>query len=222
MAPILGYWSIRGLAEPMRYLLHYTETEYEEKLYDIGPDPATSKAAWLADKDKLGLKFPNLPYYIDGDLKLTESAAIAGHLARKHNLAGDCEEDYIKLEVAQGVVSQINLQFTYICYLPEHESKMDYFVGELPKKIKKFSELIEDGDYILGNKISYMDFHLFEVIERCLDMFPDSLADQPNLLAYHKRIASLPAIAKFRQSPAFLQRKRRFNARSAFIAAGDY
>ena len=31
-----------------------------------------------------GLPLPNLPYYIDGDLKLTQSMAILRHLGRKH------------------------------------------------------------------------------------------------------------------------------------------
>merc|ERR1711990_1179773 len=39
--------------------------------------------------------FPNLPYYIDGDVKLTQTHAIMRHLARKHNLCGttDAERD---------------------------------------------------------------------------------------------------------------------------------
>ena len=35
-----------------------------------------------------GLDFPNLPYYMEGDLKLTQSNAILRHLARKHDLMG--------------------------------------------------------------------------------------------------------------------------------------
>ena len=35
-----------------------------------------------------GLEFPNLPYYIDGDVKLTQSSAILRHIAREHGLMG--------------------------------------------------------------------------------------------------------------------------------------
>lgn len=43
---------------------------------------------WLADKPNLGLAFPNLPYLIDGDVKLTQSLAIMRYLARKAGLFG--------------------------------------------------------------------------------------------------------------------------------------
>lgn len=31
---ILGYWKIRGLAQPIRYLLEYIEHPYEDVLYE--------------------------------------------------------------------------------------------------------------------------------------------------------------------------------------------
>lgn len=40
--------------------------------YQYGPPPQLSRKDWEDDKYKLGLSFPNLPYYIEGDLKLTQ------------------------------------------------------------------------------------------------------------------------------------------------------
>jgi len=148
MAPTLGYWSIRGLAEPLRYLLAYTATEYEEKLYDFGPEKATSRDAWLAEKDKLGLEFPNLPYYIDGDLKLTESTAIAGHIARKHNLAGSCEQEWTRLAQAHGLAFDVLLRFAMLCYDPEFETKREAFVADIPPKIATLAKLGPDYELI--------------------------------------------------------------------------
>ncbi len=67
MAPILGYWKLRGLGEPIRLLLAHTGQEYEMKEYSIGPEPDYDKSEWLDEKFNLGLDFPNLPYYIDED-----------------------------------------------------------------------------------------------------------------------------------------------------------
>lgn len=72
MAPVLGYWNIRGFASPIRNLLHYNEVEFEDKRYTIGPAPEYNIAGWLAVKFTLGLDFPNVPYYIDGDIKLSQ------------------------------------------------------------------------------------------------------------------------------------------------------
>jgi hypothetical protein len=70
--PTLGYWDIRGNTEPIRMVLHYAEAPFEDKRYEYGSTPQTLRSIWLADKPNLGLDFPNLPYYIDGDLKLTQ------------------------------------------------------------------------------------------------------------------------------------------------------
>ena len=76
MAPIkIGYWDIRGLAEPIRMLLKHLNIEFEEKRYGFGNESEASFPnldEWLAEKFTLGLDFPNLPYLIDGDFKMTE------------------------------------------------------------------------------------------------------------------------------------------------------
>jgi glutathione S-transferase len=43
-------------------------------------------------KHTLGLDFPNLPYFIDGDLKLTQSDAILLHVAKQARLMGATDE----------------------------------------------------------------------------------------------------------------------------------
>ena len=65
-------------------LLHYTDTKYDDTVYQIG------QPNWEDDKKKnpLDLDFPNLPYYVDGDVKLTQSNAILRHLGRQHGLYG--------------------------------------------------------------------------------------------------------------------------------------
>ena len=45
-----------------------------------------------------------LPYYIDGNIKLSESGAIFRHLARKHGLEGTSEEEKCRIDVAENVL----------------------------------------------------------------------------------------------------------------------
>jgi hypothetical protein len=52
---VLGYWAIRGLAEPARLVLHYTKTPYTEKMYVQGEGPEYSREEWLSEKQKIGL-----------------------------------------------------------------------------------------------------------------------------------------------------------------------
>jgi len=220
MAPTLGYWAIRGLGSPLRYLLHYTNTEFEDKQFEVGPDPATAKDCWWKVKPTLGMDFPNLPYYIDGELKISESRAIANHLARKHKLAGDCEEDFIRLDIAEGIMSDIGSMFTKMCYNPGFDAMKGPFIADLPTKVEKLSKLLGSGNFILDNKISYQDFNLFELLERLSALVPDCLAKFPNLESFHARVAALPAIAEYRASPSFQKIKTRHNNRAAFFGNG--
>ena len=61
----LGYWGFRGLVQPIRYLLAYSGLKFEEIVYKKHEE-------WhINDKHNLGLDFPNLPYLLDGNLKIT-------------------------------------------------------------------------------------------------------------------------------------------------------
>lgn len=70
----LGYWGTRGRAQVARLLLAYTGAQWEDVVYS---DPAQ----WFGnDKLNLGFDFPNLPYLIDGDLKISEAIAIERYI----------------------------------------------------------------------------------------------------------------------------------------------
>jgi glutathione S-transferase len=61
----LGYWAVRGRGQVLRFLLDYTKANWQETTYVEDPK-------WFdEDKYKLGLHFPNIPYLIDGDVRLT-------------------------------------------------------------------------------------------------------------------------------------------------------
>lgn len=62
-----------------RLLLTYTKTNWRNKIY-------SDRDSWFnKDKKDLGLTFANLPYLIDGKLKLTESLAINRYIINKSN-----------------------------------------------------------------------------------------------------------------------------------------
>jgi len=223
MVPVLGYWAVRGLGEPIRYLLHYVGQEYEEKLYTIGPEMGTAREEWLKDKFSLGLPFPNLPYYIDGDLKLTECHAIARHLGRKHGLAGKSEKDFTTIDVAASIIKDLFLDYGKMAYnVDDFEAGKKTFLSNVSDKIQKLVNLVGSGKFILGDQISWVDFWLLELQERYLLLMPSCFDDKPTLKAYHARLLALPGVAKYRQSSQFKLLETRFNSRFAAIGAGVY
>lgn len=100
----LGYWKIRGLAQSCRVLMHYSDMEFENKMFPQDPCPRPipeklcpghpfpdmktyddSKKCWFDVKFSVMGDYhsPNLPFLLDGDVKLTESNAILRYLGRK-------------------------------------------------------------------------------------------------------------------------------------------
>ena len=55
----LGYWNVRAFAQPIRLLLAYSGTDFEDKRYNfIGPQ--WDRSEWLNEKFSHGLDFPNV------------------------------------------------------------------------------------------------------------------------------------------------------------------
>jgi len=107
--PVLGYWKIRGLAAPIRYIFEYLKVPFEDKFYEQGDAPDFDVSCWTSEKYALGLDFPNLPYLIDGDLKITESQAILRYVVNKYgpHLNGKNVEDQARVDMVYSVLTDI-------------------------------------------------------------------------------------------------------------------
>lgn len=92
--PTLVYWDIVGLAHPLRMALTLADIEWCDVRMVCGhsSDSKANKKEWFEAKESLRkegiLDFPNLPYYLDGDVQLVQSDAILRHLGKKYNLMG--------------------------------------------------------------------------------------------------------------------------------------
>ncbi|XP_058515991.1 glutathione S-transferase Mu 2-like isoform X3 [Ochotona princeps] len=206
MPVTLGYWDLRGLAHSIRLLLEYTDTSYEEKKYTLGDAPDYDRSHWLNEKFKLGLDFPNLPYLIDGTHKLTQSNAIVRYLGRKHNLCGETEEEKIRVDILENQAMDNRMQLIAICYSPDFEKlKPDYLKG-LPDKLTLYSQFLGKRPWFAGDKITFADFHAYDVLDENRIFAPGCLDAFPNLKDFLARFESLPKIAAYMKSSRFLPR----------------
>ncbi|XP_004845098.1 glutathione S-transferase Mu 1 isoform X1 [Heterocephalus glaber] len=204
MPMIFGYWDIHGLAHAIPLLLEYTDTSYEEKRYTMGDAPDYDRSQWLNEKFKLGLDFPNLHYLIDGTHKLTQSNAIMHYIARKHNLCGETEEERIRVDILENQLTNTHMQLVMVCYSPDFEKKKPEFLEGLPDKMKLFSQFLGEQPWFAGNKITFVDFLAYDVLDlhcifepKCLDAFP-------KLKVFISHFEGLKKISAYMKSSCFL------------------
>jgi glutathione S-transferase len=206
--PILGYLYVRGAAQPIRYLLEYVGEPYEEKLYEMGP--GFEKPQWLKERFTLGLAFPNLPYYIHGDVKITGSITIARYIANKHNLAGQTEEEKLQVDMLQQVGYDIIwsevLKITrFIDPSTMEEEKAKYISGQLKIHLDNFSKYLGNKKFFMGDNVTYVDFYLYHMFTTLAGFAPELFNKYPTFKTYMQTIEALPAIAKYMKSEKYVK-----------------
>ncbi|EAW56406.1 glutathione S-transferase mu 2 [Homo sapiens] len=206
MPMTLGYWNIRGLAHSIRLLLEYTDSSYEEKKYTMGDAPDYDRSQWLNEKFKLGLDFPNLPYLIDGTHKITQSNAILRYIARKHNLCGESEKEQIREDILENQFMDSRMQLAKLCYDPDFEKLKPEYLQALPEMLKLYSQFLGKQPWFLGDKITFVDFIAYDVLERNQVFEPSCLDAFPNLKDFISRFEGLEKISAYMKSSRFLPR----------------
>ncbi|XP_008564849.1 PREDICTED: glutathione S-transferase Mu 1 [Galeopterus variegatus] len=206
MPMTLGYWDIRGLAHAIRLLLEYTDSSYEEKKYTMGDAPDYDRSQWLNEKFKLGLDFPNLPYLIDGAHRITQSNAILRYIARKHNLCGETEEEKIRVDILENQVVDTATQLATVCYSPDFEKLKPEYLEGLPEKMKLFSHFLGKRPWFAGDKITFVDFLAYDVLDLNCMFEPECLDEFPNLKDFISRLEGLKKISAYMKSSRFLPR----------------
>nr|XP_053651519.1 glutathione S-transferase Mu 4-like isoform X2 [Cherax quadricarinatus] len=204
MAPVFGYWKLRGLGQSIRLLLEYLGTEYEEKFYNFGPAPDFDRSEWLNEKFKLGLDLPNLPYYIDGDIKITQSHAILRHLGRQNNMCGKTEKDKIKVDMLEHQAMDIRMGYIRLIYIT-YPTEKDQYLKDFKTTMKALSDLLGSQPWFVGDQITFPDFLIYELLSVHLELDPTCLDKTNNLKEYVKRFEQLPKIKKYLESSRFIK-----------------
>ncbi|XP_032752819.1 glutathione S-transferase Mu 2-like [Rattus rattus] len=166
--------------------------------------PNFDRSQWLSEKFKLGLDFPNLPYLIDGSHKITQSNAILRYLGHKHHLCGETEEERIRVDILENQAVDTRRQLAMVCYSPEFEKRKPEYLEGLPDKMKLYSEFLGKRPWFAGNKITYVDFLVYDVLDKHRMFEPKCLDAFPNLMDFMARFEALEKISAYMKSSRFL------------------
>ncbi|NXX45712.1 GSTM2 transferase, partial [Tricholaema leucomelas] len=206
MVLTLGYWDIRGLAHGIRMLLEYTETPYQEKRYVFGPAPDFDWSDWTKEKQNLGLDFPNLPYLIDGPVKLTQSNAILRYIARKHNMCGETEQEKAYVDMLENHFMDFQTRIGDLCYSPDFEKLKPAYLEQLLGKLQELSRFLGSRKWFVGDKLTYVDFVAYDVLDQHRVLAPECPELQGgNLGQFLQRFEALERISAYLRSGRFLR-----------------
>ncbi|XP_050414318.1 glutathione S-transferase Mu 4 [Patella vulgata] len=202
----LGYWNVRGLAQPIRFLLHYVDEDFTDQLYVIGPAPEYSREDWKKVENNLGLDFPNLPYYIDDDVRITQSNTIIRYLGHKYNLLGSTLKEKITCDMMVETAMDFRNMSVYVSYNPDYENlKGDYFSNYLPTTLTGFEKYLGDKPWFAGENITVCDFPFYELLDQNREVAPTCLDKFPKLRAFLSRFESLPRNKLFMTTPMYMK-----------------
>ena len=207
----LYYWpTIQGRGEYIRLALEEAGAAYR----DVAREPGGMAAMAKVLEAKAGTPPFAPPFIKAGKLVLAQVANILFYLGGRHGLVP-------KAEAAQLWVHQLQLTITDFVVevhdthhplgpslyyedqrAPAKKRTADFWNERVPKYLGYFEGILADnGPYISGRKLCYVDLSLFQIVEGLRYAFPNRMKAFerriPGLIALHERIAARPNIAAY-------------------------
>ncbi|BBC73782.1 glutathione S-transferase [Altererythrobacter sp. B11] len=210
----LWYWpGIPGRGEFIRLPLEAAGVPYRDAAQEDGVE------ALLADMEARGPGAVFAPPYVaEGDFTIAQTAHILAWLADRHGFGADDLTTDLRLIQLQLTVMDIVDEAHAVHHpisgsLYYHEQKaeaarraVDFRNSRIPKFLDHFEAAVAQGDgpFLLGERWSYIDTSLFQLIEGLRYAFPRRMAalagDYPCLGRLHEAVAALDGLADYLSS----------------------
>ncbi|KAM5140464.1 uncharacterized protein ACMZJ9_014317 [Mantella aurantiaca] len=195
----LTYFPVRGRAEAIRLLLADQGASWTDDEVQIGD--------WMSGKSevKKAAVFGQLPRFQDGDFVLYQTNAILRYLGRKFGIAGSNEQERAIIDMVNDGVEDLRLKYSRFMFF-EYETGKEKYGNELPNHLTHFEKILSknsDGTkFLVGDKISYADYNLLDLLQCHISVFPDCLSSFPLLKAYIDRIVARSKLSEYLNSDA--------------------
>ena len=201
---VLGYWPLRAKAQVAQTILEFAGAEYEIKRYTFD-----NTQEWFGnDKPNLGLQFPNLPYILHGDVKLTETLAIWRYLCRQFapDLLGKTPEEQTTVDELLYFLKAVERDPYNTCYRADYEDVLADVLTKAKTKLAHLENFAGDKQFLLGAEVSLPDL-VFTEFGLIADLVGISLAEEfPRLSAIRERVNALEFMEKFRGSDRYIEK----------------
>ncbi|MGH7812232.1 MAG: glutathione S-transferase [Candidatus Binatia bacterium] len=222
--------SIQGRGEFVRLALEDAGADY----LDVARDPSFGRAGIMKILEDPAVEYPSFapPFLKAGKLMIGQTANILQFLGPRLGLVPKDQASRIwahqlQLTITDWVaeVSLVHHPIANALYYEEQKDeakkRAGYFTSlRMPKFLSYYEKILQENakgsSFLLGKKICYADFSLFQMVEGLRYAFPKTMAklepSYPRVVAVHDRIAARPRIKKYLASP----RRLAFNTNGIF------
>jgi len=187
----LTYFAYKWIAEPIRLVLTYAKQPFDDVRIDYEKE-------WPAMKSKFS--YAILPCLEYDNVKISQSFAIARHLAKKFGLNGKDDLEEAKIDEYTGCLMDLFHQMEPLYELQgeEKDKKKKKILEEtIPKFLVKINEDLEKngGEFLVGKDITWADFVLASYMESTEDLLQEPITSKYEAIAAHReKIFRIPEI----------------------------
>ena len=148
-------------------MLHFLQVPHQEVVYEEGDGPEFNRDCWFGVKESLGLDFPNLPYLVDGDTRISESTAIYKYIAEKYRpeWLGQSVDERAVVNMVFYATMDVKHLITNTCYDPRYSELIQAAAARARPTLERLAQFLESRQFILGERLSFADFVLYEVLD---------------------------------------------------------
>ena len=211
MAYDLWYWpTIQGRGEFVRLPLEAAGIAYRDRAREAGAEAMTKD---MARYDRAPFAPPYLA--LEDGTAIAQVAGILAWLGERHHLAPADAADrawvhQLQLTIADLVaeVHNIHHPVDLMAYYDDQKPEAARAAAQFrEERLPKFLHYLEtaaakaSGGWLVGDRWSYADTSLFQLVEGLRYMFPRRMAalepDHPHVVRIHDRVAGLPGIRAY-------------------------
>ena len=188
--PVLAYWGIIGRGDQCRILLHHLGVKFEDKMYTPGDDSA---AGWPKQKDKLGMVFPNLPYFNDGESIHAETLPVLRSICRKYcpaYLGRNQKEQAYADSFANTIYGDFGPWLGAAFFSPDYNAKRAELCESASKICETIQKCLGTKRFIAGD-ITYCDFMTYWALKYLNRFDPSIIKAFPKIATYVQNMHSL-------------------------------
>nr|XP_033335198.1 glutathione S-transferase-like [Megalopta genalis] len=188
----LTYFNLTSLGEPIRFLLHQSGIEFEDKRVEFEEWPEL----------KAQMPMGQLPVLEIDDKVLYQSKAICRFIAKQNNLYGADEYEAFQIDATVDTIDDLRHAFTIYHWEqdPGFKAKLkEAAFQKLPVYLDKFNEQVKkNGGHFVGGKLTWPDL-LWTAYTDILSVISETELNKnhPELKKLVEKVKALPNIKSY-------------------------